>query len=159
MYIFILKGNVLSLMNSHWCCTMQTLGWLCPQESQRYNVVKWLIAWTWTHHADISSYSTAEDPNKQCRRQARWADKAEQTKALTVSQICRSYLHNLFSTDSFMIIQLLCGCLKRGHALKPPDSSFLSALHLTTVPTRNTFAEYWTWSAKATEDWIGKRQI
>lgn len=83
-YIFILRENALSLMSSRWCCTMQTLGRLCPQESPRYNAVKWLIALTWTHHADISSYGSAEDSNKQCRRQAGWADKAEQTKALTV---------------------------------------------------------------------------
>lgn len=65
----------------------------------------------------------AEDLNKQCRWQTGWADKAKQTKALTVSWIRRSYLHNLPDTDSFMVIQWLCGCLKRGHTSKPPDSS------------------------------------
>lgn len=131
----------------------------CRQESVRYNVVKWLIALTWTHHADISSNNSSEDSDKQGRKEAGWADRAEQTKAVTVSRICRSYLPNLFPTDGFMIIQLLCGCLNRGDTSKPPppppDYRFLSALHPTTAPTRETFAEYRTWSAEATEDCIG----
>ena len=109
------------LMMWHYADTRLTLS------SGISEVDKWLIVLTWKHHADISAYIIAEDPNKQCRRRAGWADKAEQTTALTV---CRAYLHNVFSTNGYMIIQSLCGCLKRGHTSKPPDSSFLSALHL-----------------------------
>lgn len=106
----VLEDNVSSLKLStklHYA----DVGWLCPKESLTYNVVKWLIALTWTHHTYLL-LQWAEELNKQCRRLAGWADKAEQTEALTASRICRSYLHNPFDTDGFTVIQLLCGCLK-----------------------------------------------
>lgn len=114
----VLEDNASSLkLSTKLHCA--DVGWLCPKESLTYNVVKWLIALTWTHHPYLL-LQWAEELNKQCRRPAGWADKAEQTEALTASRICRSYLHNLFDTDGFTVIQLLCGCLKREHTSKAP---------------------------------------
>lgn len=85
--------HVLALRKTarHWALGTVTL---CGHYADfvHRNVLMWLITLTWTH-ADISSYT--DDLNKQCRRWAGWADKAEQTKALTASQIHTSYLHNL----------------------------------------------------------------
>lgn len=84
VHVLALRKTAQSL-SSRYCCPMRTLCW-------HRNVLMWLITLTWTH-ADISSYT--DDLNKQCRRRAGWADKAEQTKALTASRIHTSYLHNL----------------------------------------------------------------
>lgn len=86
-YMYWLWGR----LHSHWA--LGTVA-LCGHYADfvHRNVLMWLITLTWTH-ADISSYT--DDLNKQCRRRAGWADKAEQTKALTASRIHTSYLHNL----------------------------------------------------------------
>lgn len=119
-YMYWLWGR----LHSHWA--LGTVA-LCGRYADfvHRNVLMWLITLTWTH-ADISSYT--DDLNKQCRMRAGWADKAEQTKALTASRI-----HTISSTESFMIIQLLCGSLKRTYFKAP------------------AFAEYWahrTWNSR-----------
>lgn len=102
-------------MRRHWWALNNAAlyagtGWLCPQESPRYNVVKWLITLTWTHHADISSCGRAEELNKQCRRQAGWADKARTNK----------------SFDSESELQILFTQTLRHRQLDPPPQLSMS---------------------------------